>query len=355
MVLFYIRLNTSDNFFFLGIADCITFMPSIAILREYFSNHLGLAMGLSHVGSGIGQLAGPPLFLYFIDEYGLKGTLLLWGGLQLHFAVCAAILRPTAFYTKRTNRSHTTAKNKQMTDMEVHEKECKVSVIALPREQKTSPKSHQIQTISDSSVQVAFHLTVILFQNKTFVIFNLAVLFFFTTFFSANAFLISAHASHIGKSNGEAAILTIVIGAGNIVGRPTFGLAADLKFMEHNRLFAIACTVECILLLIIPHVGSNMVALGVLSGLIGITNGLMITFPPVILSGIVSKEQYTLACGWMGVFMGVPSLFANPLYGKIMPYMYMPFSNIRVCKVCINQHLILSIHNVECRWCNVSA
>ena len=275
-------------------------MPSVGLLREYFDQHLGLAIGLSHIGTGIGQIVGPPLFYHSIDRYGLKGTLLLWAGIQLQLVMCALILRPTSFYSKRKKRD-----DKIKYDTKIHE--CNASVETI------NPIVPNTETIS---IRVAIDMTRALFSNRNFILLGIAVFFFFIPFYSANAFLMVAHASHIGKSHADAGLLTVAVGAGIIIGRPTFGWVADRKYINSVWALAIVCVVEGILLFVIPHAGSSMGILGTLSVLIGMTNSLMVTYPLIILRDVVSKEQYTLACGWIGIAMGVPSLFANPLFGE---------------------------------------
>ena len=275
-------------------------MPSVGLLREHFDQHLGLAISLSHIGSGIGQIAGPPLFHYCIDRYGLKGTLLLWAGIQLQLAVCALIQRPTSFYTKWKKRD-------DKIKYDTKELECNTSDDTL---------NPIVSSKTNTSFREAFDITKSLFKNRYFILLGIVVFFAFIPFFSITAFLMVAHASDIGMSHADAGLLTVGIGAGIIIGRPIFGWVADRKSVNCVWVLAIVSVVEGILLFIIPHAGSSMAILITLSVLIGMTNSLMATYPLIILRDIVSKEQYTLACGWISIAMGVPTLFASPLFGE---------------------------------------
>ena len=302
---------------YLGIADAITLLPSIGLLREYFDRHLGLAIGLSHIGSGIGQLIAPRLFLFFIDQFGLKGTLLLWGGIQLHLAVCAMILRPTSFYSKKTSLSN----------IQQDEKQFKVSVITLSSNELPPLNEKQAETIP--TLPEALKTSRLLFHNRKFTILNVAIFALSVAYFSTSAFLMPALASDIGLSTEQAGLLITAIGAGTVFGRPAVGWASDRNFISPAWLLASVCIVDGILLCLIPNVGSSMPSLATLSVLIGVTTSTMFTLPPTILRDIVSKEQYTLACGWTGISMGIPSLFANPLFGK---YSFNTFIlNVMVC------------------------
>ena len=64
------------------------------MIARYFYKKKYLALGLAQAGVVIGTLCLAPLFQFFVDFYGMSGTLLLTGGLSLHCVVASALLRP---------------------------------------------------------------------------------------------------------------------------------------------------------------------------------------------------------------------------------------------------------------------
>lgn len=86
--------------FNIGIGSAMAYSPSIVTVGQYFEKHRALANGISVSGSGLGNFAIPPLMRVLLDNYGLRGTMLILSGLMLNVCVCGALLRPLDFYTK---------------------------------------------------------------------------------------------------------------------------------------------------------------------------------------------------------------------------------------------------------------
>lgn len=53
-----------------GIGASLTYLPSIIIISEYFDIRLGIALGLSSAGFGIGTFSLPQLMEYLFENYG---------------------------------------------------------------------------------------------------------------------------------------------------------------------------------------------------------------------------------------------------------------------------------------------
>ncbi|XP_062616854.1 monocarboxylate transporter 12-B-like [Saccostrea cucullata] len=53
-----------------------------------------MAYAVANFGAGIGGLVLPQLVTYLFDEYGLRGTLIIIGGLHLHFFPIGLLMRP---------------------------------------------------------------------------------------------------------------------------------------------------------------------------------------------------------------------------------------------------------------------
>lgn len=63
------------------------------ILVMYFEKYSGTAIGIKHSGGAMSSLVFPYLLLYFKDEYGIRGTILLYGGLLVHLTALGLLLR----------------------------------------------------------------------------------------------------------------------------------------------------------------------------------------------------------------------------------------------------------------------
>ncbi|KAK7097702.1 uncharacterized protein [Littorina saxatilis] len=82
----------------LGMAMLIS--PGEVLIGAYFKQRRSLALSLAKCGASIGNMAVPPLVSFLLQEYGLSGTLLLYGGICLNSIPAALLLRPTSFFSK---------------------------------------------------------------------------------------------------------------------------------------------------------------------------------------------------------------------------------------------------------------
>ncbi|KAK7486456.1 hypothetical protein BaRGS_00022257, partial [Batillaria attramentaria] len=83
----------------LGLALCG--MTPTLLIGFYFRRRRSLANCISKCGVGAGAMIFPPMITYFIQEYGVRGALLLVGGICLNGLTAGALMRPLSFYTKR--------------------------------------------------------------------------------------------------------------------------------------------------------------------------------------------------------------------------------------------------------------
>ncbi|CEJ91929.1 hypothetical protein VHEMI07611 [[Torrubiella] hemipterigena] len=66
----------------LGIAECLSYLPSMAVAPTWFSAHRGVAIGTISAGTGIGGLIWSPITTACIDRFGFRDTLRLTGALS---------------------------------------------------------------------------------------------------------------------------------------------------------------------------------------------------------------------------------------------------------------------------------
>jgi hypothetical protein len=78
----------------------------LIILGQYFDKRRGIATGIAISGGCLGGLLLPPIYRILLDTYGLRGTLMLTGGLLFHNTAMACFLRPLKFYHKTKSVVH---------------------------------------------------------------------------------------------------------------------------------------------------------------------------------------------------------------------------------------------------------
>ena len=82
---------------------------SVTHMGQYFKHRRAIANGIAMSGVGIGQLIFSPILRLLLDNYGLKGALLIMAGVSLHVCVAAILMRPASAYrykTKQGNERH---------------------------------------------------------------------------------------------------------------------------------------------------------------------------------------------------------------------------------------------------------
>ncbi|XP_046567868.1 monocarboxylate transporter 1-like [Haliotis rubra] len=83
-----------------GMGNSMAHAPGIVLIGKYFKKRRGLAT--TAAGSAM-SVAGvfPILTQYLLDEYGIRGTMLIYTGLTMNIFVGASLYRPLHFYERR--------------------------------------------------------------------------------------------------------------------------------------------------------------------------------------------------------------------------------------------------------------
>ncbi|XP_055954397.1 monocarboxylate transporter 12-like [Patella vulgata] len=77
-----------------GLGSAMIHGPALVLLGKYFKTRRGLATSIANSGISSGAVIFPPLVRYLLDSFGLRGALLIVGGLQLNMLVFGLLLRP---------------------------------------------------------------------------------------------------------------------------------------------------------------------------------------------------------------------------------------------------------------------
>ena len=75
------------------------------IVAQYFDTKKYFALAISQTGAAIGGVTLPPFFQWTINEYGVRGALLLTGGVSFNCVAASALLRPWNSASEKTSSS----------------------------------------------------------------------------------------------------------------------------------------------------------------------------------------------------------------------------------------------------------
>jgi MFS family permease len=101
--LYHMYMYLSHCIYHSGLGFGMSYSPVLALVGKYFDKRRGMASGFVMAGASLGGLVGPPLLRYLVDEFGLKGALMIICGLLLNGVVVGALLRPLEFDLRKTH------------------------------------------------------------------------------------------------------------------------------------------------------------------------------------------------------------------------------------------------------------
>ncbi|XP_034049538.1 monocarboxylate transporter 7-like [Thalassophryne amazonica] len=77
-----------------GLGYCLTFLPTVTILSQYFTRRRSLAIALASTGESLSMFALAPAFAALRDHIGWRCTMAVMGALQGSIIIFGAMLRP---------------------------------------------------------------------------------------------------------------------------------------------------------------------------------------------------------------------------------------------------------------------
>ncbi|KAL3967515.1 Rho guanine nucleotide exchange factor 7 [Sarotherodon galilaeus] len=77
-----------------GMGYCLTFLPTVTILSQYFNHRRSLATAVASTGESLSMFALAPAFAALRDHIGWRNTMAVLGALQSIIIICGALLRP---------------------------------------------------------------------------------------------------------------------------------------------------------------------------------------------------------------------------------------------------------------------
>ncbi|KAG1709160.1 Monocarboxylate transporter 9 [Nymphon striatum] len=105
LILTFFATSVKTLYFTIGIligsSAGLTIIPCILVICEYFKKRRGLASGVMLSGSSLGAVTFPPLVTFLLEEYSMRGALLILGGISLHVLVAGALLQPIKYHLIR--------------------------------------------------------------------------------------------------------------------------------------------------------------------------------------------------------------------------------------------------------------
>ncbi|XP_039644261.1 monocarboxylate transporter 7-like [Perca fluviatilis] len=90
-----------------GLGYCLTFLPTVTILSQYFSRRRSLVTAVASTGESLSMFALAPAFSALKDHVGWRHTMVVIGALQSTIIICGALLRPIIIKPRATPETKT--------------------------------------------------------------------------------------------------------------------------------------------------------------------------------------------------------------------------------------------------------
>ncbi|XP_062583709.1 monocarboxylate transporter 9-like [Saccostrea cucullata] len=91
--------------------------PTLIILGRYFDRRRGFANGLAVAAGSLGGMVTPIVFTKLMEEYSVRGALLIQAALLFNIVAAASLFRPTELTTKLYHLDQQKKKRKEQTEL----------------------------------------------------------------------------------------------------------------------------------------------------------------------------------------------------------------------------------------------
>lgn len=357
------------------------YTSSFLIISDYFDKKKGVANGIATVGTGLGALIFPPVIQQLLDFYGFQGMLLIMSALVLNICATGSLYRPlnTRYYRPQpgvkvkaplqedlvpvdkllpvtngnrpveelTNRlegqpsetmlnhtkpalsngglhCHETEADKRngepRTSDDDSEEDNDAKTEMLNQNTELPNSSGSIEKITDASMKKKQPKCIDLALLKD-VAFGLLLLVMFCVsgVITVNVTFINALAEDNGIGLQKSAFLLSILGLGECLSRPIFGLVFDIVSLRKYRIY-IYCSVVLlvgfcnVLLGLLAH---NFTCLLIGCLMRGIGGGTLFAQRTTILTDMIGQKQVATGFGFLMLAFAFGGVVAQNIGGKL--------------------------------------
>lgn len=305
------------------------------IINQHFEKHRATASGISYAGPTLASLVYPPLIQILFDEYGLRGSLLLFGGIMFH-AVAGAFLQmepnprktrssykalpsdPSSGDTQYSKVYFDSAEKTKDEDLRLpdHAADSEHSSAGYNADGSDAPVGLPAVSVrpTTSAADVSrIHRSLSVFRVPMFYLISAsfaAVLFTMTTYLT----VVVDFAVDNGVSRIKAVLLISVYSLADLVARLGSGWISDRGFVSRGNMMALHFLIGGLALFAMPVFVAygGQVAMAVVSGW---ATGCTMILVSVLLTEHIGLERLPVSFGVTSFFAGALCLARPPLIG----------------------------------------
>lgn len=265
---------------FTGLGLAFNLNPALIMISKYFYKKRPFANGIAMAGTPVILSTLAPLNSWFYDQFGLRGSFLILGGLLLNCCIAGSLMRPIGPKAETAVSINATGEKKTVTQI--------------------------INNLIDLS----------LFKHRGFLLYLIGNILLFCGIFTPLVFL-SNYAKTKNISNEKAASLLSVLAFVDMVVRPSMGTVANSKWVRPRIQYFFAASVlfngVCHLL---APLAQDYFGFVIYSAFFGFGFGWLSSVLFETLMDLVGAQRFSSAVGLVTVLESVPVLLAPPMLGK---------------------------------------
>ncbi|XP_050042898.1 monocarboxylate transporter 12-like [Dermacentor andersoni] len=260
-----------------AVGQGLIFPSNMVAINTYFNKYRATGSGISYVGGTLVSFIFPSLLVHMHEQYGLRGTLLIVGGLTLNAAAGSLLVaKPDEALIRRSPRRQPERENGDK---------------LLNQAGRTEGRGGDELSFLRRPIYYVIVFTGVVFAYNL-VMFSVTVV---------------DHGMGRGLSKLQAALLLSCYGAGEFVGRISSGIISDKKLCHRRDIMAVGFLLASFSLLALIH-GDSLVLLGAASVLFGLTGGCIMILFSVLMVEYFGLKKLPMAIGIHCLVNGLSAL-----------------------------------------------
>ncbi|XP_078147076.1 solute carrier family 16 member 6a [Centroberyx gerrardi] len=309
-----------------GLGYCLTFLPTVTILSQYFNRRRSLVIAVASTGESFSMFALAPAFSALRDSIGWRYTMVVIGALQGSIIVCGALLRPIIIKPRvaretetddpsenleGTNSGDSIIKEKPEQEGEKNNRDAEKGT----REEEEKEGGDEILSTKNNKL-----LDFSILREGSFICYSLFGLFATLGFFAPPLYIIELSVSR-GVERDCATYMLSTMAVAEIFGRFSIGwLLSRNRLRKKKLLVLLACVVFMTLVLVAFTLVWEFYGLAVCCALYGFFMGtISCTHIPLLAEDdVVGIQRMSSAAGVYVFIQSFAGLAGPPLGGVLV-------------------------------------
>ncbi|TRZ00340.1 hypothetical protein DNTS_002862 [Danionella cerebrum] len=308
-----------------GLGYCLTFLPTVTILSQYFSRRRSLVTAMASTGESVAIFAFAPAFTALKNWIGWRYTMIVIGTLQGTIVVCGALLRPIViqpetFVTETAPKSSSSPPAEQMQgSLSTRDSEIQDAAQGS-RPGKETPENEPLQLSpkQENSAPQNKLLDLSVLKEGSFLCYSAFGLFATLGFFAPQLYVVELSAS-LGTDREKAAYMLSTMAISEIAGRLSIGWVLNCGCIR--KIFVLlTCVILMCLVLVVFTVVNGFWGLAVCCVLYGFLLGNIASthIPMLAEDDVIGIRRMPLAVGVYVCIQSFAGLAGPPLGGVLV-------------------------------------